>query len=593
MRMWDRNVGFSYLDRSGWPWMAGAAAALTVLGVYRGYYAPAKRRMTFIYDVSLPLALGVLTVALIWGLGSRYVVIRLRDLSQKLNNWGTPLEPSQLRLILTFGVPCVLCYTFIERTWRFSAGVACLLLAWLFTGALQQNIVLQQRSFFGALKVEVGVEEDRYENEIAYRRLVHGTTLHGKQFHPEYLQARKKQQVDEWLRDWAEKFRDEQRRRPDADEIAAQRKKYEDQYDEYEKRGIAFGDQPLTYYHRTGPIGYVMRAYMANRDPNKPGDDRRRLPPLGVIGLGTGSMAAYGQKGQKVVFYDIDKLVKEISFDNDKHFSFVQKAKDRGVDISLVLNDARLAIEREVDQPGGVPEEDRFGVLIVDAFSSDAIPIHLITVQALDLYLKRVAEDGIIAFHISNRYLDLKPVLGNLGAARGLTVIYMSDSEHDQDWPGKAASSWVLLARKPEYLSRLRQGDQGFAAWADTVDLLEREPQHRAALDRNLTNIQNDVYVVNYMQTTFGAQMLLQSCSMGGPVLDPGSIARSLMCWRLTQMSGPLEVMVTGTEARAKLVRPGGYWYPVPPDPKVGVWTDDYAAIMRVFIPLRPDRTAD
>src|SRR5262249_43123479 len=144
-------------------------------------------------------------------------------------------------------------------------------------------------------------------------------------------------------------------------------------------------------------------------------------PRVGVIGLGTGTTAIYARPGQHFVFYDIDALVKKISWDSDKHFTYVQDAMRRGALLELRLNDARLEIERELDEksPKYKPDE-KFGILIVDAFSSDAIPLHLITKQALALYRKKMRPGGLICFHVSNRYLNLKPVLGNLAEDAGM-----------------------------------------------------------------------------------------------------------------------------------------------------------------------------
>jgi len=138
----------------------------------------------------------------------------------------------------------------------------------------------QERSFFGVLKVENQAER-LYAQVNIFRRLIHGTTLHGMQ------------------------FIDDERR-----------------------------DEPLTYYHITGPIGQVMQVY------NK--DNRRNLA---VIGLGTGTMACFARPGQHLTFYDIDPVVRDISFDNDKYFSFVTDARDNGVQIALVMGDARLTAE--------------------------------------------------------------------------------------------------------------------------------------------------------------------------------------------------------------------------------------------------------
>src|SRR5262249_43452519 len=150
--------------------------------------------------------------------------------------------------------------------------------------------------------------------------------------------------------------------------------------------------------------------------------------PITVIGLGTGSMATYGRPGQVLDFYDIDPKVVDISFDRGEFFTFVEDAAERGVDISLIFGDARLTFEPKGEKPRLKPlsakkgepkperqfraplkETDKYGFIVVDAFSSDAIPVHLITEQAVKIYFDRLMDHGILLMHISNRYLDLQP----------------------------------------------------------------------------------------------------------------------------------------------------------------------------------------
>jgi len=117
-----------------------------------------------------------------------------------------------------------------------------------------------------------------------------------------------------------------------------------------------------------------------------------------LVGLGTGSLAAYGEPGQHLTFFEIDPVVQYIARDSGL-FTFVRDSKAR---VDIVLGDARLKLAREPNH--------RYGLIVLDAFSSDSIPVHLVTREALDMYLEKVTDDGIIAFHISNRYLDLRGV---------------------------------------------------------------------------------------------------------------------------------------------------------------------------------------
>ncbi|GDX98104.1 hypothetical protein LBMAG48_05080 [Phycisphaerae bacterium] len=196
-----------------------------------------------------------------------------------------------------------------------------------------------------------------------------------------------------------------------------------------------------TYYHASGPAGDVF-AMMRQR-----GDD----DDVAMIGMGAGTLAAYGRSGQRMTFYEIDPAVARIASD-ERLFSFL---KDSAADVRVVLGDGRVAFAREA----------RAGVdlLVLDAFSSDAIPVHLLTREAFDLYLSRLADDGVILVHISNRYFDLAPELAAVARDVGL-VCYMrmdplvSDQQRSE---GKQESTWVVLARKREQLGMLGR----FSMW--------------------------------------------------------------------------------------------------------------------------------
>src|SRR5262249_17506855 len=137
----------------------------------------------------------------------------------------------------------------------------------------------------------------------------------------------------------------------------------------------------------------------------------RRGRPIhtAVIGLGTGTMAAFARPGDTMTIYEIDRLVREIALD-PAYFTYLNDASRRGATIRIEMGDARLrvdAVRRE--RPG-----EKYDFILVDAFSSDAIPVHLLTREALAVYLDVLKPDGVVAFHISNRYLRLEPVVANL-----------------------------------------------------------------------------------------------------------------------------------------------------------------------------------
>jgi SAM-dependent methyltransferase len=159
---------------------------------------------------------------------------------------------------------------------------------------------------------------------------------------------------------------------------------------------------------------------------------------VGVIGLGTGTIAAYGREGDVFRFYDIDARVAAIA---RSEFTYLGDSPAR---VEVALGDARLTLEREAPQ--------QFDVLAVDAFSSDAIPVHLITREALGVYLKHMKPDGIVAFHVSNRFLDLIPVVARIAKEQGAHAVLVRDEPDDDDASGRSRSDWVLVSRDAEAL---------------------------------------------------------------------------------------------------------------------------------------------
>ena len=188
-----------------------------------------------------------------------------------------------------------------------------------------------------------------------------------------------------------------------------------------------FRRQPSTYYTRDSGIGRVIESLHPSLTPLK----------VGIIGLGAGTIAAYGAPDDVYRFYDINPAVVDIA---RNVFTYL---KDSDAKIEIALGDARLSLEREPPQ--------NFDVLAIDAFSSDAIPVHLITSEALSVYERHMKPTGIIAFHVTNRYLDLAPVVEALATAHGLAAVEI----HDTGLGALANSSdWVLVARDPAVLKR-------------------------------------------------------------------------------------------------------------------------------------------
>ena len=213
---------------------------------------------------------------------------------------------------------------------------------------------------------------------------------------------------------------------------------------------------PLAYYFRTGPVGQLM-------DSLAQGPAKKRIA---VLGLGAGALACYAKDGQAWTFFEIDPSVESIA---RSYFTFLEDAKKRGASVQVIQGDGRLSLARISEGP--------FDLIFADAFSSDAVPVHLLTRQALELYLSKLGENGLIVFNITNRYVNLEPVLGALAAHAGL--VCLSCREEESSLPkseliqGKTGSHWVLMARHEDELGNLRNypawkpASVGTAEWTD------------------------------------------------------------------------------------------------------------------------------
>lgn len=217
--------------------------------------------------------------------------------------------------------------------------------------------------------------------------------------------------------------------------------------------------EPLSYHHEHGPLGQVMAVFNA-----APANQR-----VAVIGLGVGAMAAYSKPAQEWTFYEINPDVITLA-SNSEHFTYLQNCASGSV--SVVEGDARLKLQ--------TASAGHYGLIVLDAFSSDAIPVHLLTQQSLDLYLSKLAEGGILAFHISSRTLDLKPILADLAESRKLICIGFDDLKSSL-MEGKDPSQWVVMARSAEEISNLSINTQwrrlegtGSRVWSDDYSNIVR-----------------------------------------------------------------------------------------------------------------------
>ena len=360
-------------------------------------------------------------------------------------------------LFAVFAPPCLFCFLFIDRPLRFGLCAAAILASSAFrdlargydpkTEMSRESI----RSYFGIMRLD-GYPQDNavtpanylyplrlvksdgdaiagfYDVALALRidtrDMSHGTTLHGRQFQGRYrvplprADDKAKREFEPREYSVAPMLRDDLRALGAFsvwESIALLGAK-----ESWDQSG-----DPLTYYHRTGPVGAMFREAFA----------RKGLPKVGMVGLGTGSGAGYAIAGQEMTFYEIDPAVKTM-IDGGKHFTYVTDARKRGAHVDIVMGDARLMLEKY--------NGPKYDLLLIDAFSSDSIPHHLLTVESVKLYSERIAKNGLLAMHVSNRYLRLEPIVAAIAAQHGMSCRIWEDKSNPM--PGKTESSWIVLA---------------------------------------------------------------------------------------------------------------------------------------------------
>jgi spermidine synthase len=214
---------------------------------------------------------------------------------------------------------------------------------------------------------------------------------------------------------------------------------------------------PTSYYAEDSGVGLAIHYCY-------PGSVQRRARNIGVIGLGAGTIAAYGRPGDHITFYEINPAVAPIAHEV---FTYVRES---GAQTQIVDGDGRLSLANEQPQ--------HFDVLVVDAFSGDAIPLHLLTTQALELYRKHLAPGGILAFHISNRHVDLEPPIALLAQSAGMTAMRFTTGANDER--GEFAATWMLVTENPAFFTQpevaidARRPEQkpGMKVWTDDYSSL-------------------------------------------------------------------------------------------------------------------------
>jgi SAM-dependent methyltransferase len=299
---------------------------------------------------------------------------------------------------LQAGVPAILCLAIVGWPLRFALTLGVLLgLGWWQANAPEASLH-RERTFFGVHRVVpiFGPVFRREEGGLLaeperreFIMLTHGATRHG-------LQA-----VDPALR-----------------------------------------RTPTTYYHRTGPLGQAWVALDLDTTARE----------IGVVGLGAGTIAAYGRDGQNVTYFEIDPAVARIAHD-PRFFSYLSDSK---ATVDVVLGDGRLNLART--------DDGRFDVLILDAFSSDAIPVHLLTRESIALYLRKLAPGGVLLLHLTNQYIQLEDVVSAIAGDLNVTAAIQWDKrlEPESVLEGKDASTWAIFGRSPERLAPILRDERWY-----------------------------------------------------------------------------------------------------------------------------------
>lgn len=388
---------------------------------------PPERKQFRAWDIIAPVLMLGLGLCLVYA--TKMLDVRAW-LSDMVETTGLPMD--MLKSAFIYGLPLIVVYTFVERPLRFALGLGALFLASSFDEGAQGRVLLVERNFLGVIKVT-----ESPDGQLV--RMVHGNTVHGQQRReprPKYIASHLLPLGSGSPLGLSET-------------LVAVDGRWDDRR------------RPLTYYHPNGPAGVAFRFMV---------DGWHRDCRIGAVGLGTGALASYAKPDQDWTFFELDPDVERIARE-PTYFTYLRDSRARSMNV--VIGDARIKLAEEPD--------GSFDLLVLDAFSSDAIPIHLLTAEAFQLYLRKLKPNGVILMHVSNRYLDLPPIVAAVAQAAEPPLLVrrnddlgLTDREVED---GKSPSIWLVLARDDRDFGPLVKPIRGYT-------LMERSSSPRWTDDR-------------------------------------------------------------------------------------------------------------
>jgi SAM-dependent methyltransferase len=346
------------------------------------------------------------------------------------------------------------CVTMFPRPVRAGLAVAALFVAGHVQYRAKEILIFEDRGYFGFVRVRESYVEYEHGPDVVdrlfERTLIHGGINHGSQYVA------------------GEVIRKREGEKPERHDMDLQRL-------------LQIRRRTITYFTKHSGVGQLFEsqrwpdarlpaAHVAlGGNPLAQLVNLHSEPPVAVVGLGIGTLAAHGRPLQHISFFEIDPLVTSLSVprgyeidptvtgmpplapeDDDPYFYYIRDARQRGARVDVVVGDGRLSLKNAPDKR---MYDKYYQIIVLDAFSSDAIPVHLLTEEAVKLYLDKLADGGVLVFNATNRYVDLYPVIADVGKAHGLNVMGYGDSNHEND-SERFPSDWVLLQRPQDKFVR-------------------------------------------------------------------------------------------------------------------------------------------